>query len=343
MKESQKRARMEIAIAGLSWLLSLGQVTGKTQGKTRKEIFVPLKGATPVQISEALKKPWQTELLDRLVKDDLLEQINSGAMIGYEVKDGYSVGRIVKNFEEDGSILANYLWPGSTVITEKTEEPDLESPELATVEIEETEESGDVVTNIKQVITLLKLLLEVLGANQKVIDDRLKRSTEAHTREAGAILEMASEIDKFKTVTSNYTEKMAAWITKSSAEQDKRLNGLNKRMEELEHRIADTHKLVEASHITMKTATTAVNKLTESAIDITGVSKFLEASNTRTTALQQAVDALVSRLNAAEEDKIAKLVKKLDSNASESAGLRDMLLEHLAERRTDGERESSAG
>jgi len=325
MKESQKRARMETAVVGLSWLL------GQESARTRKEIFIPLKTGSPAQISEALKKPWQTELLDRLIEAEVLERVVfSAGSIGYKVKDTYAVEKIVRNFEQDGSEMAKYLWPGHTILPErKEEEPEVaDSNEAKEAAPDEKGASKELMSSedANAIVLVLKHLVEVIGSNQKVFLQRMDHQIEG-LRALAPLLDALSKAP----------DDLKIWGNKQVAEQEKKLNGVGKRLEELEHRVVEAHKLVEASHVTMKTATAAVNKLTESAIDVTGVSKLLEAATARTTALQQAVDALVKRLNAAEDDKVGKLLKKLDANASESASLREMMLELLAGRRTDGE------
>jgi len=145
-------------------------------------------------------------------------------------------------------------------------------------------------------------------------------------------------VEYFKKLITNISEvsnNLSAFsegFMSSESSMNKEIHGLGKRIDGLEFVVKEQHKLIEANHKIMKDSVSSLNKIADTAINLTNLEKSIATSDARTQALQQSVDKLVQVYRSAEEDKIRKLVSRIESHVKESDNLKELILNTVAEK-----------
>lgn len=325
--DAQKRARAEVALNGLVYLLSVDEPV------PRRMLFVPPSptSTNKLQVEQALKKPWQTQFLDRLVEDNVLRRIELDGQISYELVSRQKIADIVADHRSSGLKLSKYLWPGS-VITPGT---------VANIEVSATGE----VTSVE----LLKGRSMRLRADEdddedgesgaahdmKELFDELLRSQSANAKIISEVVNLLGEnvvsLRKAVLLAGEGIDNLDAKIDKFEGKLDQKVGAINKRLDDLDKRVLDAHKLAEASHVVVKGFSTDTEALKRLRSELESTAGQVTASVTETVALRQSVNALLAQIKRGEEDQLSKLIKKLEANASESLALKDLLVGNLAE------------
>jgi hypothetical protein len=310
MKESQKRIRLQLASNAISILLEADKPLA------RKDLFIPLTGKDD-EIKEVLSKKWQVDFLNSLVEDKILDKTNDNSQVRYSVLDRMTMSRILSDNKNFGLKLSGYIFPtevvsvGSKHTNDESVSRDSEPTKPPYSPNSSDESSSHVSDDI--VVATLRKLISVIGEGQN--------GFMAYFQKINTKL-----VDLSNVVSKIEDESKSDFITKE-------IHGLIKRVEKLEDTVKGQHRLIEANHKIMKDSAAAFEKVAESAINLTTLEKVLSESDSRTRALQQSVNSLVQVYRSAEEDKIRKLILRIESHINESNDLKDLILTTLAERK----------
>src|SRR3989304_3198888 len=112
MRESQKKARLEVAIQTISVLI-------KTDASlTRKLLFLSADMKNEAQLKQAITKSWHVPFLDQMIKNDLVKRIDDNGQISYKAVDKDKLKLIIDDYENQGTRLAKLIWSNDMSIFE---------------------------------------------------------------------------------------------------------------------------------------------------------------------------------------------------------------------------------
>lgn len=322
--DAQKRARAEVALSALSYLLS---VDGPVP---RRSLFAPGTPNNKLHIEQALKKPWQTQFLDRLVEDNVLRRVEFDGQVSYEPVSRQKLTDILADFRNSGLKLSKYLWPGSVIMpgiqvdsgTGEVTDAALPHRSIVRLGVDDTEEEGDeegdgAPEDMKEVFNEL---LRSQSENAKVVSEVVNLLGKNVVALRESVVLVGEGIDKIDTKIDSFEKKL-----------DQKVGAINKRLDDVDKRVLDAHKLAEASHVTVKGFTSDAEALKKLRTELANTSTQITQGIAETVALRQAVDTLLAQVRRGERDELGKLIKKLEANAMESLALKDLLIGNLAE------------
>lgn len=256
----------------------------------RKELFLAPKNATQTEYAEAQKSRWQNEFLSRLVDGGVIKK----AMVEKN-QNGYVGNRklidpILHNLHKKDGSLLARYLWGEKVDISGSEAQQLMNEYQQPEEQEESKEDGEIVEIFLRLEQAINLALE----NQNALVARFD--------------------DKFKDIP----------------ELIKKIGAYNRRLDEVENRLTELNKLVNANQNVIKPAMDSVVSLSDSAHNIKDVIETINTSNERTAKLHDTIEQLNKQLEKERKNETGKLLTKLESHIKESEQLREMTLELIA-------------
>jgi hypothetical protein len=151
MSEAEKRARLTVAHDGI---VNLRNAAHNGELLTRKDIFSPnvkrKNGSTRLDLEICMnKKPWQQELLKKLVLGGFIEEIRESGQMRYETVKIGSLSRLIENCEDENTHifdadlrLSALLWPRDVIVPEVVEDPE-DDVKVDDVKVDEVMVSDD--------------------------------------------------------------------------------------------------------------------------------------------------------------------------------------------------------
>jgi len=299
MEESIKRTRIEIVASGIDFLLT------HSDGISRKQFFLTDPKDTnrfdnkkiALLAKANTSKDWQQKVLDRLINSGLIKKINYINGIGYQI-DNFAKAKIISdNFKNgDGLLVAHYVFPAEVpapeVIITRTESATLS-------DVKDGEE-----ISIEELLKKLLANIVYIRSNQDEgpthIIEALK-VFKAHLTHNEQIQEKQVVADQaLTTLFKNF---------------ENRINGSNKRIEDLTEAVKQQSLLLEANQRTSKEILTAASDITK-----------LSTSLLKLDSLVSGVDALTKELKTSQQNSLVGLTNKLGSSIKEMTALQEELL-----------------
>ena len=308
LKESAKAARLRIAGSALIYFYKM-----RAERVSLGTLFVAPKSASAAELTEAdgaKARKWQRALLARLERDGIVSGVGGDQ---YEVADPIRMLAIVSNFEQDAADLARYLFaPDNEVEHDAVEalarHDDIQEANSKPVDTDDAMLSSleSLVKSIDSIAGLQRVLVEQTGKNHIAFDKNLKT--------AATVVEILS-ID----------------VTALREQVSQREGALGKRIEKLEGRVMAVQNVLEAMQAVHKNQAAGTSAIAERLQGITDLGQLMQRTAEVTVALQTQVSALVTRLDAAENDQLGRLVHRLDAHVTDGKELRDLVLDAVAE------------
>lgn len=314
LSDKHMRARLHVVAAALEYM------SGTKALISRREFFAPPeKGATADVIHVCRSKSWQQPLLDRMVKADLLATHVKNGQMHYRISDDALVRVILDDHRNQGLQLTALLFPSEVSYTQPSKTTTESANAHAVQSLSTASEPEDAV---ERLAGLMMRLIEVVNANsansQVAATDIIKR--------IDLIGEMAVKI----TAATDANPARLGTI-------EKKLGGNNKRLEELDRRVAeqcgklDKQLAGPGQDALLAKITEAVERAVHLHMgDIGGHVAEIARDTKGVPKLQATTDVITAHLKAARRDRLAATLERLDANQAEAAALRDMLVEELA-------------
>lgn len=296
-----------LSLLALSWLLEQHK---ENKSCFRRDLFVPYDDTSPAATSPAAKKElknkdWQIKFLKRLVNADFI-RYDRGS---YSVMQPEKISTIIQDHKGGGSLLSK-LVQGEQITPEDvcgsnslyvkqhmaTEENKMES---------ENQSSPQQSDKIEQAI--MKLVDAVF--------DSQKSTLEFHSKLSNLIKDLTTSVES---------------TNKDILNLDKQLNGVKKRVEDVEKTLTENKRLAESDHKLIKDFTSAPSseKIFESAMGMMKpILGEVQSRIQEVGAVREAVEKLCIHLKAQEENQIQKAIKQLNTNLEEGKALQEVLLQ----------------
>jgi len=308
LKESQKQARMKIAATALRAFH--GQLES---AYSILELFVPDASSTDAETSEILTakgRKWQKAMMQRLEHDGIVKLRPDGA---YAVRSSEKLRAIINS--QDHATLAQYVFGYQTNLIDDDLNRMLKLADGSGRSDEQDETKATNQSNGsggQGVEELFQIFLEQVGQNHKQFDGSLQMVLLNSNEQLG--------------LTHKLTEQVL-----------QRERNVGKRIDELDNRLKDTQRVVESMQTTLKAAFGAMQSLNQNLADLSAFSNTLKSASEASLAINAKIDALIVHLNRSEQDKLGKLMPRLDVFLSEGSALRDLFLQAI-EDKLDGEK-----
>lgn len=328
MHDSIKKIRLDLLNCGLKWLLS----KGSDVSASRKDLFIGLMNLKDVNeakkvkiLKEAHNKQWQVICLDRLIDAGFMRKHGQASQTTYSITDSDSISLLLKDYDNDGVMLAHYLFPkevpapslskmvfGSDPVTEELESdvpgPDRTLPRKST---------GEIIAEPQEELDVGKLLVAVAAGVADVKDkqtDLLKRMLNVFQ----SLLEPFTKlIIEHHTHLLNFVEEKHSDL---STKFDAKINSSNKRINDLESAIKAQLNVLEANQAAVKKLNLSEDFL----------KKIIEADK-NTQQLQASVNELTVLVRAKEQNKLSDILAAVKRNSEESSQLQQLILDAVAE------------
>jgi len=316
-------------VSGLSFIYDKGEVT-------RREFFLPSgrKGDASVKLTAALEKElnskhWQREVLDRLIEHAVLQQTGSRSNVTYAVVNRSKLLELLRDHAEGGLRLSWFLFPGEVPeaapeapdLEDVLAEPDEPKPTIAMVVRAAQAENQGAVTDGEALIRLVDFMSALDEANSIAI-----RYLQAYGKN---LLELKDEVAEIKGQGEKAIKEAA---TAARADAIINHNHLGGRIKALEKTQTELCQMVYAQQAVLKRAAGAMEKTAAIAPLVEEFKRVAEESESRTKALQQAVEVLVEELRKERKDKLTGIAARLNAHVAEADSLKEMILEAI----TDG-------
>jgi len=350
MKESQKRARQDVVATALKTLLA-----NEGSGLTRKTFFLPTSSTPSEAEIEACKgRRWQKPVLDRLVDKGLLVVAKVGDDMGYGPGDRTLIRKVLRDYEDDGLLLASLVFPNEVRGVELPSVRDALEEEEALTRQHQVDDVLDKVTDTKAMDKMGKDLQEAIDKHGPglVLADALTRFTlavnEQHTTARESYNRLVLSMESMAKAYGDHTKRMEAMLSAQSARTgtvETKVGGYNKRLDALEKReqehTAAIHRLVnilQEYHVREKTNGSGfdVSEVAEkmAAAVAVEVKPLLDANTENFSkvtalmyALQGSTETLAGHLKSKEADRLSDLNRRLEAHIKDGQELQELLSE----------------
>lgn len=330
MKDKQRRARQVIVEHGIRRLLKEGPLR-------RTDIFVPevdphLVKDRATYGSEISKKEWQRVVLKRFIDVGFIEEFNEGGQIFYNVKSRGRLNEILRDHEDNGLSLIWFVFPNEAPEGRPPEarvdlpgvedEKESESPEELAESFAEAEPENKSAKELKKPDT------EVIVELKDILTAFLSIGTK-----------LAELLGEFKTDGLAYSKKMDAIEQKLNKVLDHRvddekavkaINGLAKRISDLEERLKQVGIISEATHKTIKDSSQHYEGIKASVDTMVSISGGMEHLSNTVRPLAEAFDAFVGEYKENRKNKLGELSEQLKKHLEAGELLHEALLEVAA-------------
>lgn len=323
MHDSIKKIRLDLLNCGLKWLLS----KGSDVSASRKDLFIGLMNLKDVNeakkvkiLKEAHNKQWQVICLDRLIDAGFMRKHGQASQTTYSITDSDSISLLLKDYDNDGVMLAHYLFPKevpapslSKMVFGSDPNPDETSDELD----QSVKLSEEIIAEPQEELDVGKLLVAVAAGVADVKDkqtDLLKRMLNVFQ----SLLEPFTKlIIEHHTHLLNFVEEKHSDL---STKFDAKINSSNKRINDLESAIKAQLNVLEANQAAVKKLNLSEDFL----------KKIIEADR-NTQQLQVSVNELADLVRAKEQNKLSDILAAVKRNSEESSQLQQLILDAVAE------------
>lgn len=323
MHDSIKKIRLDLLNCGLKWLLS----KGSDVSASRKDLFIGLMNLKDVNeakkvkiLKEAHNKQWQVICLDRLIDAGFMRKHGQASQTTYSITDSDSISLLLKDYDNDGVMLAHYLFPKevpapslSKMVFGSDPNPDETSDELD----QSVKLSEEIIAEPQEELDVGKLLVAVAAGVADVKDkqtDLLKRMLNVFQ----SLLEPFTKlIIEHHTHLLNFVEEKHSDL---STKFDAKINSSNKRINDLESAIKAQLNVLEANQAAVKKLNLSEDFL----------KKIIEADK-NTQQLQASVNELTVLVRAKEQNKLSDILAAVKRNSEESSQLQQLILDAVAE------------
>lgn len=323
MKESEKRARLEIVLGGFGFALA------GNAPFTRREFFAPPRAATgkpeDVAIAKAIvQKGWQGIFLDRLIEQGILarSEHESGRQSFYEIADKIAVSRLIFDYEKsDGNLISKHLFPGEAIAA-----------------------AEEFITGSKN-LGEARFVGAVSGEDESE-DERVRRSLATM---AAAIVDLREANITMSGLSIEFLKKIedaligfGEDVKTAFANANKDANGIKKRLDALEVSQGGLKRSIDGANARMATSQENISGAVKAVEGLVGMASIVEELIRSNREHRGSVDDLVKAMKRAEADRLGVALKTLAISQSELAVVRDILLEVSSEEASDGRSETGS-
>lgn len=328
MNELDQKARLDMALSALQLL------AGEESGwHTRKNMFVPpvSPGTVGKKMEAAYNKAiktrkWQNDVLERWLKDGIVEHTKEGGQDLYHAAIPGEIRRIIVDHNEDGLKLSKFVFPHLVSLPgeytdklEKAEESDDSDKDTEDTEQDMGEETVSVLTAaVYKQNGILAELLDIVRNGH---------------------IEVAQSINAHSDALMKSDKEFARLL----GSMEKEIHGVKKRVSELETTVVAVREQLASGQAALNATKTALKDASSMGENYSQMTNAFRGIVHQFAALTQANNALVGAYRRANDDKLGKVLKRMEEHLTEGETLRSLLLDTVAERSEDERQGSAAG
>jgi hypothetical protein len=310
MEDSVKRMRIEIVASGLDFLLT------HSEGISRKQFFmtdpnaVKFDGKKLQLLAKAnSSKDWQQKVLDRLISHHLIKKIEFTNGVGYQADNYDKVKLTCENFKSgDGLLVSYYVFPN---------------------EVPEPEVIPSIPDSPATTSTIDDCPIEIAVILEKILENIVALKSDHATSSKGTLETIKIFMNHLETSqkvfeTSNSLEKENTTAFKAL---ENRVNGFNKKIDDLSTTVKQQNTLMEANQRATKEILASAKSIDEVAFSLKTLGELVSCVEDLTTNVLN----LTKQIKSKEENSLLEISRKLGSSIKEMSALQTEILNVTSE------------
>ena len=261
-------------------------------------------------LKEISIKHWQIACLDRLIEEGVLEKTGTTYQTQYHIISEDYAKTILKDYENDGTMLAYFLFPT------EVPRPSLSEMVFGKSEIEPVKVEIEAPPEID--LNVIFQFLQLIGSAVADVKERQANQLKASLDVFDALLKPFKDLVIEQSV--GLGKILLPQLESINSRLDNKLGSLNKRVNDLDDTVKASMRLAESTQASIKKLGNIETLLTQVA-----------ESNKGTQELQSSVNDLVKLVKSKEQNKLSDIISALKRNTEEGQQLQQMILDAIAE------------